>query len=478
LHRMSVETVHLSVNGFLRRSVRISAALLLMVIGREPAAACDCGRRPACFLINNADAVFVGKVVFTDHDPSKGTAQRTLVRFNVEESFKGLAGSTRGVWIDPGSFTSCYNSEYEVGDRYLVFASMNRRMPDGADMMSIVPESRNTKPLPPGIDPKAPPIVYLAAGCSGTRHITHDTNDDLKYLRRYKAGTATRMVIGRVLEDASFGESPPGLAGVNVTLTGNGRQFSAITDSEGRYTFDDVPIGIYLVTPSLEPYESSWSERETEVPLVGCGFADFDMQAPGVIEGTLLDHKGRTLPDVQVEVLRLAKDGSPMSRAEHGAVTNAQGHYRFEDMPSGDFAIGVNLYDPPNIENPYSPTRWSENKRSTIHLVAGAQQRLSPLKLPRPLTVRLLEAEVRWPDGRPATGVDVWALVKGKPGALAKVDAAGMARLSLLEGIHYSVEAMVWVGREVARSGSIELTPESEPILFNLTMNRRSRLYF
>jgi hypothetical protein len=47
--------------------------------------------------------------------------QKTLVHFEVEEAFKGLGPEMHDVWVDPGSFTSCY-AEYHVGERYLVFA--------------------------------------------------------------------------------------------------------------------------------------------------------------------------------------------------------------------------------------------------------------------------------------------------------------------------------------------------------------------
>ena len=68
--------------------------------------------------------VFLGKVVFTNHDPSVGVmqGQDTLVRFEVEEIFKGLKAGTRYAWVDPGSF-SCY-FVYAVGERWLVFRAI------------------------------------------------------------------------------------------------------------------------------------------------------------------------------------------------------------------------------------------------------------------------------------------------------------------------------------------------------------------
>ena len=50
------------------------------------------------------------------------------MKFSVEEAFKGLPPNTTEVWVDPGSFTSCY-AEYTVGRRLLVFAYGGPAMP-------------------------------------------------------------------------------------------------------------------------------------------------------------------------------------------------------------------------------------------------------------------------------------------------------------------------------------------------------------
>jgi len=201
-------------------------ALILMLVFNRPAIACDCGRpRPACVYVGQAKAVFVGKVDFTDDDGSGTFLQKTLVRFEVEESFKGLASDMRYVWIDPGSFTSCY-AEYHVGERYLVFAYGGGVMPPDTATMSIGANGQpKKKPLPLGIDPKNPPMVYSSAECTGTRQITVENErfilPEIDYLREFKAGTALPMVTGRVTQDDDFGIfDPPGLAGVKVMVTG------------------------------------------------------------------------------------------------------------------------------------------------------------------------------------------------------------------------------------------------------------------
>ena len=152
-----------------------------------PAVCCDCNPpADASRYIDQASIAFTGKVVFTNDDGSGKFTQKTLVRFEVEEAFKGLGPETHEVWIDPGSLTSCY-AEYHVGERYLVFAY-------GGTLLRRDKSSPKDKPLPRGLDPKNPPKVYSAPECSGTGLLSSNPNDPiyraLEYLRKYKERAA------------------------------------------------------------------------------------------------------------------------------------------------------------------------------------------------------------------------------------------------------------------------------------------------
>jgi hypothetical protein len=170
----------------------LNGYLSLFLICGGSSFACWCGPAgPASSYVKGASIVFVGKVVFNDDDRSGKFNQKTLVRFEVEEAYKGLKSEDRDVWVDPGSFTSCY-ATYYVGERYLVFAYRAGLPPPDTASITVVPENKQstTKPAPPGFDPKNPPRVYLAPECSGSRQITSRTNEsvahELEYLRGYK----------------------------------------------------------------------------------------------------------------------------------------------------------------------------------------------------------------------------------------------------------------------------------------------------
>jgi hypothetical protein len=317
-------------------------------------------------------------VVFTDHDPAMGLRQRTFVKLKVDEAFKGLAPSDREVWVDPGSFTSCY-AEYHVGEYLLVFAYEGRRMPIDTALMSVVPGQVKPKPLPPDIDRNKTPIVYSAPECSGTRLIQAnepEVTQDLYYLRQFKDGKATPSIRGRVTEDASFGifdvDPRPGLGGVTVTARGTGLKRTARTDEAGFYVFEQVPVGKYLVAPFLRPYTASGEKaREIEVPGDGCGAANFDMTAQGRVEGVLLNSERRPAANVRVEVLRLNAQGRPIFYAEKQTTTDRGGHYRFTELPHGSFQVGVNVFEAPDAKVPYPPTPWSGATKTSVHQYTG-----------------------------------------------------------------------------------------------------------
>lgn len=154
---------------------------------------CECGPPGhASKYVKEASVVFVGNVVFTDDDGSGQFIQHTLVHFEVEESFKGLKPEVRDVWLDPGSCTSCY-AEYKVGKRFLVFGYGGFLLPKDTAAMSTSNDGCRSKPLPPGIDPKNPPKIYLAPECSGTRQITSETESDVarevRWLRNWEKKT-------------------------------------------------------------------------------------------------------------------------------------------------------------------------------------------------------------------------------------------------------------------------------------------------
>jgi protocatechuate 3,4-dioxygenase beta subunit len=126
----------------------------------------------------------------------------------------------------------------------------------------------------------------------------------------------------------------------NSTVTGYGK---ATTDAHGEYTIDALPAGNYLVRAQAagfipEFYDNASSpQTATLVQLTTNQTAvdiDFELTAGGGISGTVTD-AGTAAPIAHAYVhVRGALRGM-----EFGTRTDAQGQYRIEGLPSGNYSV-------------------------------------------------------------------------------------------------------------------------------------------
>jgi hypothetical protein len=205
-------------------------------------------------------------------------AQNTLVRFDVDERFKGVAPHVREVWVNPGSHTSCYE-EYHLGEQYLVFARRSQRpyTPVLRDRES------KAKPTPPGFDPAKPPPVYDALECASRRASRFPYLDsDLAILRAYRAGTPVPRILGHIYL-RPFRSRPvlsgPALAGARVTLSSGAAHFQATTDAKGVFSLPDAPAVSYSVQAGLDPFHMA-QPVTLYVSETGCGYVVIELTIP------------------------------------------------------------------------------------------------------------------------------------------------------------------------------------------------------
>ncbi len=434
--------------------------LLFAFLGADRLWPCSCMRpKPVCAYVDHASVIFLGKVASTEDAGSN----RLRTRFEVQEAFKGLSPDTREFWIDP-DYSIC-DEGYKVGETWLVVA-------------------QRSVSLRPGIpSAEKPKEVYVAGQCSGGRRSDWiypvPLASDIDYLRQYKAGMTGSLVAGIVFEMAN--DDVPGfnsrISGANVILIGNGKRRVARSGQDGLFFFNPLPPGEYKLHASLAPYKDS-PDKAVEVPATGCDSAYLGIGSPGVIEGLVFDHQNRRVGNIEVALVRLGKDGKPMREGRKHAPTDSRGKFLFEDLPSGNYEVGVNLYGQPGQTIPYPPTKWRLAGRDSIPLGLAERKQLSPLKLPSPLEHRLIEVQVRWPSGRAAKGIDVWVIdnhpLSQSPSIKSTTDSRGLARLPLVENTAYEIEAEIWDRQQQFSSGKIRIESASSPIKMNLTLKRRA----
>ncbi|WP_370616805.1 MSCRAMM family protein [Mumia qirimensis] len=139
------------------------------------------------------------------------------------------------------------------------------------------------------------------------------------------------------------------LAGVTVTLQGpGGGTITTTTNGEGRYLFDDNPVGSgYVVSVQPPAGYTGTTERPPfavdDAPVTG---QDFVLTAPVSVSGTVTGG-GEGLGGV---IVTLTPDGGGPAVT---TVTGADGTYTFDGVPPGDgYAISV---EPPAGYDPEPP---------------------------------------------------------------------------------------------------------------------------
>jgi len=386
------------------------------------------------------------------------------VRFEVEEVFRGIPPGTKQVWVDPVSFTSCY-AEYRLGERYLLVAQNTGQVPGDSAAMTIVRGKAKRKPLPPGIDPARPPVIYWAPECSGSRPADGFPYIEMDYamLRAYRDGKPLPRVFGRVYLWPFRGwpvlNGPP-LDGALVTLTGAGTTLRTTTRADGTFTLARAPAGFYSVKAELPPFVLAQPQTLLTVPEVGCGYQDVALRTTSTIEGVVLDHGGHPAAGipVRVETLGTAQSDDPVAL---GAETDAGGRFAIAGIPDVDVLLSYGSRHPSSERVPYSLVYYrdsaSPSKARTLRLRVGEQRAGFVLWLP-PVKIRRVAVRALMPDRSPVCGAHVQASLHGVYTEFGRTNAAGAAELPCLEGLRYQLKAGVRAGSAVG-SGVIRNRP-------------------
>lgn len=110
--------------------------------------------------------------------------------------------------------------------------------------------------------------------------------------------------------------------------------YSAVTDDNGEYSFQDVPAGTYYVFASAYRHLTFNAEFEA---VEDAQQNVLDIELPnvpvGAVEGTVTDESGTPVPDALVNCTQPNVD--PFT------YTDASGHYRIENVPTGDWLVSA-----------------------------------------------------------------------------------------------------------------------------------------
>lgn len=225
------------------------APFALFVAFSAHAIACECiPPPPPCEAVGRSEFVFLGTVTaMTEPAGSFKTAS-----MHVDKAFKGELNTTVNLFDDG----MCDGPNLQVGKQYLIYTSA---IPGGGGMP--------------------------ARGCTRSRGVEYAA-EDLAFLKQYGTGYAATHISGTVRfrpdepDDSKLGDAGrTPLNNVQITLSGDGVQFSAQTNPSGDYLFENMAPGRYSVAADLTGYRLYRAPNEITLAANGCAQADLLMKA-------------------------------------------------------------------------------------------------------------------------------------------------------------------------------------------------------
>jgi hypothetical protein len=314
------------------------------------ASACSCVSGSSCGASERADAVFVGRA----------TSGSSLVRFDVERSFKGVSVGPVEIANGPGTCAVVF----EAGERYLVYAYRDETGRLATHMCS------RTRPLR---DPHTGADLALLELAPG---------------RRAGAGLLTGVVLDATPNLHDRASTLRGLAGVRVTVTPDGGKppRTASTRADGSYRLTGLPTGRLTVTATLPASFEPASSVAVDMTTASCAEAYISGFVDGRLTGRLLDEQGRPGRGIEVhlaapERVRALDAWIPVLTA----MTDEQGIFAFGRVGPGRYVIGVDLQMPVRPGTLNRRRFLGETRDPTaatiVELAAAEKRELPPFKL-------------------------------------------------------------------------------------------------
>jgi hypothetical protein len=399
------------------RTIGVLFALMLAIAGQAYPCDCQFGGSAVCQDYWKASAVFVGTVIESKTVSIKRgeyQVQQRLVRFSLDEPFRGVEGAQVEVMTGMGG-GDC-GIGFTQTQQYLVYAS-----------------SFEGK-LYTGICMRTKRISAAAA--------------DLEYMRGLKNVTSGAAVYGEVTVNKrnEKGETVrQWVPGARIIIDGADKK-EVRTDAKGAYRVDALPVGDYTVKILL-PENMTTSQTEEKISLArgGCAVVSFWLENDGQLNGRIFNPQGLAVNNAQVFLTEFDKE---RYRGHwDAAYSDAEGRYAFKRIPSGRYILLIRFDGLTDQKSPFPITYYpgvSDRDQARVitvgegQIIADYNLEMPPLPLEHEVT-----GSVVWSNGKPAAGARVGYLVVGGSTFYgAKVDGANFS-LQAYEGLRLTMRASI-----------------------------------
>lgn len=366
--------------------------MLLVAIAPRSISACQCYdyELPYCEQVSRADTVFIGTVRSIQYNETGGLDE-SLIKFGVEEVFKGNTESTVDVGYIFGS--SCSWAKFEPGERWVVFGYRNR---SGS--------------------------LYIPF-CTGS-HKYNSTGENIDFLNDLKQGKTTESIAGKLTVG---GEE--GVRDIPVTITNGKTNITGRSDADGLWDVSVPGPGNYKVSFSM-PFSAALFNRGLEFPFKALSiqesrsdfeyeapvekglcnyknliFGKIDLKASASISGRLLDASGAPVKGGFVHLAKWAIDEETTLKERTFKFTDENGAFTFHGLREGRYVVLLNPRNYPQHNEPYLrsylPGVPTFSGAFVIELEQGKEIKVPDFKLPKKVPTRTIEIEAVWPDGKP-----------------------------------------------------------------------------
>jgi hypothetical protein len=315
---------------------RFAVVVALGALSSGGSYACSCMRiGPACEAAwLQADAVFVGRVYWTDWRSAKVGGISTVHRIVTVKTLEPFVGGVSGwVSVETGSGGGDCGYDFGLGEKYLIYA---HRQKDSTLITSI---------------------------CSRTQKAS-DANTDLTYLRAIKSLPDTGRMYGTVKqytldpnfkpgevsimspyggpEEQLFSMRPLGGTKLRLKRVEDASEQTTLVGQNGDFAFESLVAGKYQLSADLPPLMKPWEASELTIPAKGCSEVSVRTTFNGRLTGKVTDKAGVGIPYADVEVVR-ASEAENAERAFRWINANKDGKFEIGPLPPDDYVVGVNI---------------------------------------------------------------------------------------------------------------------------------------
>jgi len=438
------------------RLLLIIVALLCMPAVTESIQACQCREygTPICARFWRSDAVFVGQVV--DIRPLKKKPDDVytyvMVRFRVQESFRGVSGPIVGV----GTTTTMCDTKFKQSKRYLVYASFDDKTNQ-----------------------------FFTGMCTGTT-LAVDVDESVKELRKLRQREVKESISGRIKTNRY-----QGLPGITVEVTRGDKTFKAMTTKYGEFSISLPGPGSFTVRVSV-PYVARLMDNSDDVAIRStqtesdstfeydvileksqCSYLELDVygtdpRATGTVVGNVLTSSGQVVDKSAVSLINEADTGP-----DYVELLEKDGSFRFQRVAPGEYRLVLNArngFDTPYART-YYPATADKREAKIIRVTQGAIIENLEMRVGPRLSERRVAGTVVWKSGRPLEGAHIAVYSKDEYVRYVGIDDEGRFNFILYGDYDYSIEARDYIDEIEGCSQRIKI-PQGNSAALKLVIQR------